>query len=111
VARLPRISRRSSHVSLLLHAALAAVVLLAIFGVGVALTLTPAVALLVLLVHGIAPGERLIDRLRRRYEGPRPRVAASPCPPRLRLVVRRAGRLIAAALAMRPPPAAAPSHC
>jgi hypothetical protein len=79
VARLPRISGRSSHVSLLLHAALAAVVLLAIFGVGVALTLAPAVALLVLLGHGIAPGERLIERLRRRYEGPRPRACASSC--------------------------------
>jgi hypothetical protein len=111
VARLPFISRRSSHASLLLHAALAAVVLLAVFGAVVALTLAPAVALLVLLVHGIAPGERLIERLRRRYVGRRPRAVLSPCVPRLRLVVRRAGRMIAAALAMRPPPVAAPSHC
>jgi hypothetical protein len=112
VARLPRIFRRSSAVSLLLHAALAGLVLLAILGVGVgvALTLAPAVALLVLLAHGIAPGERLIDRLRRRFVGSRPRAAASLAAPRMRIVVRRAGRLIAAALAIRPPPAAAPSH-
>jgi hypothetical protein len=106
MARLAVISR-SSHASLLLHAVLAAVVLLAAFGAVVALTLAPAAVLLVLLLHGIAPGERLIERLRRRFVGPRPRAALAAARPRLRLVVRRAGRLIAAALAMRPPPAAA----
>lgn len=90
---------------------LAAVVLLAVFGAVVALTLAPAVAMLVLLVHGIAPGERLIERLRRRYARRRPRAVLSPCVPRRPIVVRRAGRLIAAALAMRPPPVAALSHC
>jgi hypothetical protein len=110
VARLPRITGHSRPVSLLLHAAVAAVVLLAVFGGAVALTLAPAVALLVLLAHGIAPGERLIERLRRRFVGRRPRAAVSLVARRLRLVVRRAGRLIAAALAMRPPPAAAPAH-
>jgi hypothetical protein len=110
VARPPRIFRSSSRGSLLLHAAVAAIVLLAVFGLGVALTLAPAVAMLVLLVHGIAPGERLIERLQRRFTPPRPRAAVSLGARRLRLVVRRAGRPIAAALAIRPPPAAALSR-
>jgi len=112
VARLPRIFRRTSAVSLLLHGALAGLVVLAILGlgVGVALTLAPAFALLVLLSHGIAPGERLIARLRRHVVGRRPRAAATLAARRLRIVVRRAGRLIAAALAIRPPPRLAHTH-
>jgi hypothetical protein len=98
----------SKLVSLLLHLAVAAVVLTIVLGSGVALALGPAVLLLVLLRHGIAPGEELIERLRRRWVARRARAALSVPRPRLRLFVRPAGRMVAFALAMRPPPAFAP---
>jgi hypothetical protein len=72
---------------------------------GLALALAPAVLLLALFTGGIRPGEALIERLRsRRAAAGRVRAVSAPRP-RLALVVRPAGRLIAAALAMRPPPA------
>lgn len=104
----PLISR-SRVASLLLHLVVAAVVLTVLLGASVALVLSPAVILLVLLRHGIAPGEALIARLRRRWAARRPRAAVSLPHPRLRIVVRRAGRTLAMALAMRPPPRVAPS--
>jgi len=79
---------------------------------GLALTMAPALLLLALLVGGVRPGEALLERLRdRRLQAPvRPR-ATSMLRPRLALVVRPAGRLIASALAMRPPPSGLPvSH-
>jgi hypothetical protein len=75
------------------------------FGAVVALMLAPAAVLLVLLLHGIAPGEALIERLRRRWVAVRTRAASCLPVRRLKLVVRRVGRQLAAALAMRPPPA------
>ena|SRR5690349_4930058 len=68
-----------------------------------ALTLLPAFALLGLLAGGVHPGERLIERLRGRAPAPSRRPVSMPRP-RLALVVRPTGRLLASALAMRPPP-------
>ena len=69
------------------------------------LAMAPAIALFALVAHRIMPGAERIVRLRRAAApARRPRVAVA----RLydALVPRRAGRLIAAALAVRPPPAA-----
>lgn len=71
------------------------------------LTLLPVIAILLPLLFGVLPGERTLERLRARRARPRRRLPASIEPPRLAIVVRRTGRLIAAALAMRPPPARA----
>lgn len=69
----------------------------------VLLVLAPAFLLLGLLVMGQAPGEELLMRFVRR---PRARRVTPSVPrPTLPLLVRRTGRLIASALAMRPPPA------
>jgi len=71
---------------------------------GLALSMAPALLLLALFTGGFRPGEALIERLRARLEAaPHPRAASAPRP-RLALVVRPTGRLIASALAMRPPP-------
>jgi hypothetical protein len=68
----------------------------------VLLVLAPAFLLLGLLVLGQAPGEQLLLRFTQRS---RARRATPTVPrPRLPLLVRRTGRLIASALAMRPPP-------
>ena len=72
---------------------------------GLALTMAPAVLLLALFTLGVRPGEALLERLRGRRAGVRPMRAVSAPRPRLALVVRPVGRLIASALAMRPPPA------
>lgn len=89
----------------------ATVALTLAFGVVVALMLAPAAVLLVLLLHGIAPGEALIERLRRRWVGVRTRAASCLPARRLKLVVRRVGRGLAVALAMRPPPAVSALNC
>ena len=72
---------------------------------GLALTMAPALLMLALFAGGVRPGEALIERLRARRVTPRRPRAVSASLPRLALVVRPAGRLIASALAMRPPPA------
>lgn len=72
---------------------------------GLALTLAPAVLLLAMFAGGFRPGEALIERLREQRAAPRPLRATSARIPQLALVVRPVGRLIASALAMRPPPA------
>jgi hypothetical protein len=72
---------------------------------GLALTMAPAVLMLALFAGGVRPGEALIERLRTRRKAPRRQRAVSATRPRLALVVRPAGRAIASALAMRPPPA------
>ena len=72
---------------------------------GLALTMAPALLMLALFAGGVRPGEALIERLRTRRATPRRPRAVSALRPRLALVVRPAGRLIASALAMRPPPA------
>lgn len=69
----------------------------------VLLVLAPAFLLMGLLVMGQAPGEELLLRLARRPRRLR-RAPARLSHPRLPLVVRRTGRLIEAALAVRPPP-------
>lgn len=69
----------------------------------VLLVLAPAFLLLGLLVMGQAPGEELLLRLARRTRRPRRGVRRAPRPA-LPLIVRRTGRLIASALATRPPP-------
>ena len=71
---------------------------------GLALSMAPALLLLALLTGGFRPGEALIERLRARFDSPRPPRASSAPRPRLALVVRPTGRLLASALAMRPPP-------
>ncbi len=82
--------------------------LIFIVGSAVALLLAPAVVLALLLLHGIAPGEALIDRWRRQRSAVAHLRGRSCVPQReLTVVVRRVGYLLAAALAMRPPPAAA----
>src|ERR1700754_82341 len=70
---------------------------------GLVLTMAPALLLLALFAGGVRPGEALIERLLepRRAITPRPSSAARP---RLALVVRPAGRLLASAQAIRPPP-------
>ena len=73
----------------------------------VALLLSPALVLLVLLSGGIFPGEHVLERLRARYERRRPRPLARPMSPPAPLFARRTGRLISFALAMRPPPLSA----
>jgi len=70
---------------------------------GLALTMAPALLLLALLTGGVRPGEALITRLRDRAHTRAPRAISHPRP-RLALVVRPAGRQLASALAMRPPP-------
>jgi hypothetical protein len=72
---------------------------------GLALTMAPALLMLALFAGGVRPGEALIERLRSSRVTPVPPRAVSAPQPRLALVVRPAGRLIASALAMRPPPA------
>jgi hypothetical protein len=72
---------------------------------GLALSFGPALLLLALFTSGVRPGEALIGRLTARFAAPRHRRAVSARRPRLTLIVRPAGRLIASALAMRPPPA------
>jgi hypothetical protein len=79
------------------------VALSAVVDPALALTLLPAFALLALHAAGVHPGERLIERLRR-HAPARGRRAVSLPRPRLALVVRPAGHLLASALAMRPPP-------
>lgn len=70
-----------------------------------AVVFAPALAVFGLLLRGVRPGERLITRLARRRT-PRLRPVMRARRPRIALVVRPVGRLLAAALAMRPPPVA-----
>ena len=70
---------------------------------GLALTMAPALLLLALLATGVRPGERLIARLHGRPRPARQRATSHPRP-RLALVVRLVGRLLASGLAVRPPP-------
>ena len=100
------VTTRSRTVSLPVMGLVATALLTLAFGSMVALMLAPAAVLLMLLLHGIAPGETLIERLRRRFVGLRARAALCLPQRRLTLVVRRVGRRLEAALAMRPPPAA-----
>jgi hypothetical protein len=93
---------------LLLAALLLVAVVLVLAAPVFVLTMAPAIALFALVAGRVMPGEDLIVRLRsRRAAGHRPRTIALQRPYDA-LVVRRAGRLITSALAMRPPPARLP---
>jgi hypothetical protein len=90
-------------------ALIAAVAALGATQPGVALLLAPALALFVVLLLGFTPGEQLLERMRgRRFTG---RATRAPRTIALRrvAVVRRMPSLAASALAMRPPPPAAPA--
>jgi hypothetical protein len=89
----------------MLVALLVAAVVLVLVAPVFMLAMAPAIALFALVGQRVMPGEELIVRLRtRRVGGHRPRSIAIQHPYDA-LVVRPAGRLIASALAMRPPPA------
>jgi hypothetical protein len=93
---------------LLIAALLLVAVLLVLAAPVFMLAMAPAIALFALFASRVMPGEKLIVRLRtRRAVTHRPRTIALQHPYDA-LVVRRAGRLITAALAMRPPPARLP---
>jgi hypothetical protein len=89
---------------LLLVALLLAAALLLVAAPVFVLAMAPAIALFALVANRIMPGEDLIVRLRSTRSAPRRRHAVVPRPHTV-ILVRRTGRLIAAALAMRPPPA------
>jgi len=93
---------------LLLAALLLAAVVLVLTAPVFMLAMAPAIGLFAMVANRVMPGEQLIVRLRARRAAPSRRRA--PVAQRLYdvLVIRRAGRLIASALAMRPPPAALP---
>ena len=102
MARLRSHARRGR---LLLGALLLVAVVLVLVAPVFMLAMAPAIALFAMVANRVMPGEELIVRLRMR-DAVAPRRRAHPVP-RLydAMVVRRAGRLIASALAMRPPPA------
>jgi hypothetical protein len=91
-------------------AALGVIAFAVVLSPAVALLLAPTLVLFALLAIGHRPGERIIERLRRRFahHARRLRHTAARSRPNIPVLVRRTGRLLASALAMRPPPAAAP---
>jgi hypothetical protein len=93
---------------LLLVALLLTAVVLVVAAPVFMLAMAPAIALFALVGQRVMPGEELIVRLRTRRVGTRRPRAIVLQRPYDAMVVRRAGRLIAAALAMRPPPARQP---
>ena len=99
-----RLRSRSVRRRLLLAALLLVAVVLVLAAPVFILAMAPAIALFAMVAHRVMPGEELIVRLRTRRAGARRRVLLAQRPYDA-MVVRRAGRLIAAALAMRPPPA------
>jgi hypothetical protein len=91
-------------------ALIAVAAVLAAAPTGVALLLAPALALFVVLLLGFTPGEQLLERMRaRRFTAPAARAPRTIALRRV-AVVRRMPSLAASALAMRPPPPAAPAH-
>jgi hypothetical protein len=93
---------------LLLAALLLVAVVLVLAAPVFMLAMAPAIAAFAMLANRIMPGQELIVRLRtRRVATRRPRAIVLQRPYDA-LVVRPAGRLIASALAMRPPPAQLP---
>jgi hypothetical protein len=67
--------------------------------------LVPAIGLALALAMGMFPGEQAIERLRSARRTPGKRRSSVIARPATPAVVRRVGRLLAFALAMRPPPA------
>jgi hypothetical protein len=98
--RSPALRRR-----LLLAALLLVAVVLVLVAPVFMLAMAPAIALFAMVAHRVMPGEELIVRLRAPHAAARGRRPLPAERPYDVMVVRRAGRLIASALAMRPPPA------
>jgi hypothetical protein len=102
MARLrPQLLRRRLLLGVLLLVAVALVLAAPVF----MLAMAPAIALFAMVANRVMPGEELIVRLRTRHAAVRRRRTLSAGRLYDVMVVRRAGRLIASALAMRPPPA------
>jgi hypothetical protein len=88
---------------LLLAALVLAAAVLVVVAPVFMLAMAPAIALFALVANRIMPGADAIVRLRSAHAPRRARPVAQR--PYTVILVRRTGRLIAAALAMRPPPA------
>lgn len=95
--------RSPTRVRLLLAALILAAALLVVVAPVFMLAMAPAIALFAMVANRIMPGADAIVRLRSAYAARRARPVAQR--PYEVVLVRRTGRLIAAALAMRPPPA------
>ena len=103
-----RLRSRTDRRRLLLAGLLVVAVVLVLAAPVFMLAMAPAIALFALVANRVMPGEELIVRIRTRSAAVhRPRTIALQRPYDA-MVVRRAGRLIASALAMRPPPARLP---
>ena len=103
-----RLRSRTDRRRLLLAGLLVVAVVLVLAAPVFMLAMAPAIALFALVANRVMPGEELIVRFRARAAAAhRPRTIALQRPYDA-MVVRRAGRLIASALAMRPPPARLP---
>jgi predicted membrane metal-binding protein len=89
---------------LTLAALLLALVALALVAPVSALGLAPAIALFAMAAGEVMPGAERFARVLARHRPRRPRAVRS-VPAYTVIVVRRTGRLLASALAMRPPPA------
>jgi hypothetical protein len=104
-----RLRSQTARRRLLLAALLLVAVVLVLVAPVVMLGMAPAIALFAMVANRVMPGEELIVRLHtRRPATRRTRAIAVRTRPYDAMVVRPAGRLIAAALAMRPPPALLP---
>ena len=104
IAFMARLRAQPSARRLLLAGLLLAAVVLVVCAPVFMLAMAPAIGLFAMVAHRIMPGERLIVRLRERT-APRRRRAVAVQRPYEVILVRRTGRLLASALAMRPPPA------
>jgi hypothetical protein len=96
--------RTPTRIRLLLAALVLAAALLVVVAPVFMLAMAPAIALFAMVVNRVMPGADAIVRLRAAHARRRRRPAVAQRPYEV-VLVRRAGRLIAAALAMRPPPA------
>ena len=99
-----RLRASTSRSGLLLAGLLLAAVVLVLTAPVFMLAMAPAIGVFAMVAHRVMPGERLIVRLRERHAPRRRRAPAAVQRPYGVIVVRRTGRLLAAALAMRPPP-------
>ena len=95
--------RSPTRIRLLLAALVVAAALLVVAAPVFMLAMAPAIALFALVANRIMPGADAIVRLRSAHAARRARPVAQR--PYEVVLVRRTGRLITAALAMRPPPA------
>jgi hypothetical protein len=108
LASMARLRRQTFRGRTLLAALMLVAVALVLAAPVFMLAMAPAIALFAMVAHRVMPGERLIVRLRSRHASPRTHRTLPAARPYDVMVPRRAGRLIASALAMRPPPAALP---